>query len=118
MPCSIQPFRRFPVCWPVTYHAGVYEGQGNVWNLSVNGSWRLSDDVPLRVGQTCPLTINLPNQPRHIGRCYTVGSTHLSTGRLNPVLLDLEERGLIERGPDSMMKITASGLAHLLKYLR
>ena len=25
--------------------------------------WRLSGDVPLRVGQTCPLTVNLPNQP-------------------------------------------------------
>ena len=24
--------------------------------------WRLTGDVPLRVGQTCPLTINLPNQ--------------------------------------------------------
>ena len=24
---------------------------------------RLSGDVPLRVGQTCPVTINLPNQP-------------------------------------------------------
>ena len=61
MPFSIRPFRRFPVCCPVTYHAGLFEGQGIVWNLSVNG-WRLSGDVPLRVGQTCPLTVNLPNQ--------------------------------------------------------
>ena len=58
MPFSIGPF---PVCWPVTYHAGLYEGQGIVWNLWVNG-WRLSGDVPLRVGQTCPLTVHLPNQ--------------------------------------------------------
>jgi hypothetical protein len=61
MPFSIRPYRRFPVCCPVTYHAGLIEGQGIVWNLSVNG-WRLSGDVPLRVGQTCPLTVNLPNQ--------------------------------------------------------
>ena len=27
----------------------------------MNG-WRLSGDVPLRVMQTCPLTVNLPNQ--------------------------------------------------------
>ncbi|MEO6111468.1 MAG: PilZ domain-containing protein [Nitrospiraceae bacterium] len=62
MPFSIRPFRRFPVCCPVTYHAGLCEGQGIIWNLSVNG-WRLSGDVPLRFGQTCPLTVNLPNQP-------------------------------------------------------
>ena len=61
MPFSIRPFRRFPVCCPVTYHAGLSEGHGMVWNLSVNG-WRLSGDVPLRVGQTCPLTVHLPNQ--------------------------------------------------------
>ena len=61
MPFSIRPFRRFPVCAPVTYHAGLSEGQGMVWNLSVNG-WRLSGDVPLRVGQTYPLTVTLPNQ--------------------------------------------------------
>ena len=61
MPFSIRPFRRFPVCCPVTYHAGVYEGQGIVWNLSVNG-WRLSGNVPMRVGQTSPLTVHLPNQ--------------------------------------------------------
>ena len=62
MPFAIRTFPRFSVCCPVTYHAGVHKGQGIVWNLSVNG-WRLSGDVPLRVGQTCPLTVNLPNQP-------------------------------------------------------
>jgi hypothetical protein len=46
----------------VTYHAGLFQGQGTVWNLSLNG-WKLSGDVPLRVGQTCSLTVNLPNQP-------------------------------------------------------
>jgi len=61
MPFSIRPFRRFPVCCPVTYHAGLREGHGIIWNLSANG-WRLSGDVPLRVGQTCPLTVHLLNQ--------------------------------------------------------
>ena len=61
MPFSIRPFRRFPICCPVTYQAGLREGHGLVWNLSVNG-WRLSGDVPLRVGQTCPLTITVPDQ--------------------------------------------------------
>ena len=62
MSFSIRPDRRFPICCPVTYHAGLREGHGHVWNLSVNG-WRFSGDVPLRVGQTCPLTITVPDQP-------------------------------------------------------
>ena len=62
MPFSIRPYRRFSVCCPVTYHAGPCESQGIVWNLSVNGL-HLSGDLPLRVGQTCPVTIKLPNQP-------------------------------------------------------
>ena len=60
MSFSIRPDRRFPVCCPVTYHAGLREGHGLAWNLSVNG-WRFSGDVPLRVGQTCPLTVTVPN---------------------------------------------------------
>jgi hypothetical protein len=32
-----------------------------VWNFSLNG-WKFSGDVPLQVGQTCPLTVTLPNQ--------------------------------------------------------
>ena len=62
MPFSIRPSRRSPVQCSVTYHAGLFQGQGTVWNLSLNG-WKLSGDVPLRVGQTCSLTVNLPNQP-------------------------------------------------------
>ena len=61
MPFSNHPFQRFPICCPVTDHAGLCEGQGILWNLSVHG-WRLSGNLPLRVGQTCPLTVHLPNQ--------------------------------------------------------
>ena len=53
MSFSIRPDRRFSVCCPVAYHAGVSKGQGMIWNISVNG-WRLSGDVPLQVGQSCP----------------------------------------------------------------
>jgi hypothetical protein len=45
----------------VTYHADPFQGQGTVWNFSLTG-WKLSGDVPLRVGQTCSLTVNLPDQ--------------------------------------------------------
>jgi hypothetical protein len=61
MPFIIWPYRRFPVQCPVSYNAGTSQGLGTVWNFSVNG-WKLSGDVPLRVGQTCPLTVTLPNQ--------------------------------------------------------
>ena len=37
MPFSIRPFRRFPVCCPVTYQCGLFEGHGTVWNLFAHG---------------------------------------------------------------------------------
>jgi hypothetical protein len=47
----------------VTYHAGLFQGQGTVWNFSLSG-WKLSGDVPLQVGQMCALTVNLPIDER------------------------------------------------------
>jgi hypothetical protein len=61
MPFALRPYRRSPVHCSVTYHAGPFQGQGTVWNFSLNG-WKLSGDLPLQVGQTCSLTVNLPNQ--------------------------------------------------------
>ena len=61
MPFLIRPYRCSPVECSVTYHAGPFQGQGTVWNLSLNG-WKLSGDLPLRVGQVCSLTVNLPSQ--------------------------------------------------------
>jgi len=61
MAFTLRPFRRSPLQCAVTYNAGPFQGQGAVWNLSLNG-WKLSGDVPLRVGETCSLTVNLPNQ--------------------------------------------------------
>jgi hypothetical protein len=61
MPFSIRPSRRSPVQCSVTYHAGPFQGRGTVWNLSLNG-WKLSGDLPLRVGHTCSLAVSLLNQ--------------------------------------------------------
>jgi len=61
MPFSIRPFRRFPVCCPVTYQCGLFEGHGIAWNLSLTG-WRFSGNLPLRIGDVCSLTVNLPTQ--------------------------------------------------------
>jgi hypothetical protein len=36
MPFSIRPYRRFPVCCPVTYQCGDFEGHRIVWNLLMN----------------------------------------------------------------------------------
>ncbi|MGH7181548.1 MAG: PilZ domain-containing protein, partial [Nitrospiraceae bacterium] len=61
MPFSIRSFQRFPVHCPVTYHAGPFQGQGTVWNLSCIG-WRLSGDLPMRQGEMLSLTVTLPNE--------------------------------------------------------
>ena len=63
MPFAIRPYRRFPVCYPVTYHAGLSEGFGTVWNVSLSG-WRLSGDLPMGVGQTCSLFVTFSNPKR------------------------------------------------------
>ena len=63
MPFSIRPHRRFPVNCRVTYHAGLHEGSGTIWNVSLTG-WRLSGDLPLRIEQSFPMTVLLPNQER------------------------------------------------------
>jgi hypothetical protein len=52
MPFLIRPSRRFPVCCPVTYHCGLFEGHGTVWNVSLTG-WRFSGNLPLRIGEVC-----------------------------------------------------------------
>ena len=59
MPFSLRLYQRFPVYCSVTYHAGLIQGRGTVWNFSLSG-WKLSGDVPVHVGQTCSLTAYLP----------------------------------------------------------
>jgi len=61
MPFTIRPYRRFPLCCPVTYHAGLSECSGTVWNVSLTG-WRFSGNLPLRVGQSFPMTVTLPDR--------------------------------------------------------
>jgi len=61
MPFLIRPSRRFPLCCPVTYKCGLFEGHGTVWNVSLTG-WRFSGNLPLRVGEVCSLTVILPTQ--------------------------------------------------------
>ena len=60
MPFTLRLYQRFPVHCSVTYGDGLFQGQGTVRNFSLLG-WKLSGNVPLRVGQTCSLTVNLTN---------------------------------------------------------
>ena len=61
MPFLIRTHRRFPICCPVTYQCGLFEGHGTVWNLSLTG-WCFSGNLPWRVGEVCSLTGRLPTQ--------------------------------------------------------
>jgi hypothetical protein len=63
MPFTLRLHQRFPVQCSVTYHAGQFQSQGIVWNLSRLG-WRLSGDLPMRPGETLALTVTLPNEQR------------------------------------------------------
>jgi hypothetical protein len=63
MPFTLRPYRRFPVQCAVTYNAGVFQGQGSVWNFSCTG-WRLSGNLQMRPGETLSLTVTLPNEQR------------------------------------------------------
>ncbi len=45
---------------------GLCETCGTVWNLSCTG-WRFSGNLPLRIGEVCSLTVNLPShQPIYV----------------------------------------------------
>ncbi|HKC92402.1 MAG TPA: PilZ domain-containing protein [Nitrospira sp.] len=44
-------------------HAGLFEGSGTIWNISLSGR-HLSGDLPVRVGQTCSLCVTLSNPKR------------------------------------------------------
>jgi hypothetical protein len=87
MPSTIRPFHLFPVCCPVTYHAGLFEGRGTIWNLSLNG-WRLSGDLPLRVGETCSFTIHLPNHQSIYGAAAIVRGCEGQESGLESLLLE------------------------------
>ncbi len=63
MPFTVRPYGRFAVGCPATYQVGPFEGHGTVWNLSCCG-WRLTGDVPMRLGETLSLTVTLPNEQR------------------------------------------------------
>lgn len=65
MPFTIRSYRRFPVPCAVTYNAGLFQGQGTLWNLSCTDR-RFPSDLPLRPRATLSLTVTLSNEQRII----------------------------------------------------
>lgn len=63
MPFTLRPYRRVPVCCPVTYEHKLRDGRGTVFNLSTRG-WRLCGDLSLQPGDLCSLQIVLPTHQR------------------------------------------------------
>ena len=59
----IRPYPRFRVQCSVTYNAGPFQGQGTIRNISC-ADRLLSGDLPMRPGETLPLTVTLPNEQR------------------------------------------------------
>lgn len=117
MPFSIRPFRRFPVQCPVSYNAGSSQGQGTLWNFSVNG-WKLSGDVPLQVGQMCSLTVTLPDQPSFVvsvaivrwarGQEYGLETLAIDKqihSRLEDVIHQLEQESRADRPTGDSMSV-------------
>lgn len=80
MPFAIRPYRRVPVCCPVTYQTGDFEGHVTVWNLSLTGC-RFSGDLPLREGEFFSKTVTLPAEQRVYVLTATVCSVVKTTGR-------------------------------------
>ena len=63
MPFTLRPLPPLPCLLPWTYHAGLFQDQGTIWNLSCTG-WRLSGDLPMRPGESFSLIVTLPNEQR------------------------------------------------------
>ncbi len=95
MAFSIRPCRRSPPHCSVTYYAGPFQGEGTVWNLSLNG-WKLSGDVPLRVSQTCSLTVNLPNHESIFVAAATVRWVRGQEYGLETLVVEKQMHGQLE----------------------
>ncbi len=96
MPFVLRPYRRFPVQCSVTYHAGPFQGQGTVWNLSRSG-WRLSGDLTMRPGEFLSLTVTLPNEQQIEIPKTVVGSSGGQEFAVENVVVERSARARLER---------------------
>ena len=96
MPFTLRLYQRFPVQCGATYNAGLFQGQGTVWNLSLSG-WKLSGDLPLQVGQMCSLTVNLPNEERIVVTAAIVRWVRGQEYGLETLAVEKQTHGRMER---------------------
>ena len=96
MSFALRSARRSPVCFPVVYHVGDFEGHGMVWNCSMTG-WRFSGTLPLREGEVFSLTVTLPSE-QHVyvmaaSVCWVRGAEYGA----DTLLIDEESRDVLEQ---------------------
>jgi hypothetical protein len=96
MSFSIRPYRRSPVQCSVTYNAELFQGHGTVWNLSLAG-WRVSVNLPLRIGEVCSLTVNLPTQQRAYIAARIVRWVRGEECEVETLVIDAESREDVEQ---------------------
>ena len=96
MPFTIRPYRRLAVCCPVTNQCGLFEDHGTVWNLSRTG-FRFSGNLPLRVGEACSLTVDLPDHPTIYLAAAIVRWVRGDEYGVETLVIDEESREDVER---------------------
>ena len=96
MPFAIRPYRRVPVCCPVTYQTGDFEGQGTVWNSSMTG-WRFSGNLPLHEGEFFSMTVTLPSEQLVYVVTATVCWVRGENYGAETIMMDEESREVLGR---------------------
>jgi len=109
MSFTIRPVRRSPVQSSVTYYAGPFQGHGTVWNLSMNG-WKLSGDVPLRVGHICSLFVHLPTEQSLVVAAAIVRWVQGEDYGLETLVVDKQTRSRLEHLVKRLVQESAESL--------
>jgi hypothetical protein len=96
MPYALRSYNRVPVCCPVTYQTGDFEGRGMVWNCSMTG-WRFSGTLPLREGEFFSMTVTLPSEWRVYIVTATVCWVRGEDYGAETITMDEESREVLEK---------------------
>lgn len=96
MPFAIRSYRRVPICCPIAYQTGDFEGHGTVWNCSMTG-WRFSGTLPLREGEIFSLTAKLPSEQNVYVLAASVCWVRGEDYGADTLLMDEESREVLGR---------------------
>ncbi len=109
MPFTLRLYQRFPMHCAVTYRAGLVQGQGTVWNFSLSG-WKLSGDIPLQVGQTCSLTVNLPIEESIVVAAAVVRWVRGQEFGLETMSIEKETHSRVEHVIKQLIEVSAESI--------